>query len=249
MLNIIGITRFISLGPLTLAVGVLPYPLTFLCTDVISELYGKQRATQLVWVGLLVNFLVLGTLWLGQQLPAVDSALQPPWQVLELKEPVYLPDGSSLSGQGELFTLLYACTTGAVIASMVAYLAAQMCDVYLFHFYKRLTRGRHLWLRNNGSTMVSQLVDSFAVISLTFGAAWWRGEHTLSDLGGLMLSNYAFKFTAALLDTIPVYLLVRYLSRLLQIDPTLEASEPVADAPAEAFALPNAQPQVGSEEP
>ena len=60
MLNIIGITRFIQLGPLSLAVGVLPYPLTFLCTDLISELYGKARANFLVWVGLGLNIFIIG---------------------------------------------------------------------------------------------------------------------------------------------------------------------------------------------
>ncbi len=219
MLNIVGITRFIQIGPLALAVGVLPYPLTFLCTDLIGELYGKKRASHVVWVGLAVNVLVLGTLWLGQALPPVPAASQPPWQVLQLAEPVHLPDGSSLEDQAELFSLIYACTAGAVFASMAAYLAAQFCDVALFHFWKRVTKGKHLWLRNNGSTLVSQLVDSVVVITLTFGAAFLRGEHTLQALLLLVASNYAFKFTAALLDTLPLYVAVRWLSRYLEIDP------------------------------
>ncbi|MCH7812958.1 MAG: VUT family protein [Planctomycetes bacterium] len=74
MLNILGITRFIHIGPLALAVGVLPYPLTFLCTDFISEFYGKRRANFVVWVGLLLNVVVLAFLWLGHQLPAVGEA-------------------------------------------------------------------------------------------------------------------------------------------------------------------------------
>ena len=64
MLNIIGITRFVQLGPMALAVGVLPYPLTFLCTDLICEIYGKARANFLVSVGLGLNFLILGVLLL-----------------------------------------------------------------------------------------------------------------------------------------------------------------------------------------
>ena len=222
MLNIIGITRFIHLGPLALAVGVLPYPLTFLCTDLISELYGRKRAAGVVWVGLLINGLIIGTIWLGHALPAVGPDQQPPWQTLHFSEPVYLPDGSALTMSGELFTLIYACTAGAVFASMAAYLAAQFCDVYLFHFWKKLTKGKHLWLRNNGSTVVSQLVDSVVVIGLTFGAAFLRGEHTLAALLVLVGSNYLFKLTAALVDTVPFYLGVRYLSRYLEIDPTAE---------------------------
>jgi uncharacterized PurR-regulated membrane protein YhhQ (DUF165 family) len=222
MLNIIGITRFIQIGPLALAVGVLPYPLTFLCTDLISELYGRKRATSVVWVGLVINVMIIGTLWLGQALPAVAAEQQPPWQLLHFSQPVHLPDGSSLEQQGELYTLIFACTAGAMLASMVAYLAAQFTDVYLFHFWKRLTKGKHLWLRNNGSTVVSQLVDSVTVVGLTFGAAFMRGEQTMQALLVLVGGNYAFKLAAALLDTGPFYLGVRYLSRYLEIDPTAE---------------------------
>ena len=71
LLNVVGITRFIQLGPLALAVGVLPYPLTFLCTDLISELYGRKRANFLVWVGFSLNFFILGVLWLAQMIPSV----------------------------------------------------------------------------------------------------------------------------------------------------------------------------------
>lgn len=147
---------------------------------------------------------------------------QPPWQVLHLSEPVFLPDGSQLAEQGELFQMIYACTAGAVFASMAAYMTAQFADVYLFHFWKKLTKGKHLWLRNNGSTMVSQLVDSLVVIGLTFGAAFLRGEQTLAMMATLVASNYAFKLVAALLDTLPFYMGVRYLSRYLEIDPMQE---------------------------
>jgi hypothetical protein len=77
MLNILGITRFIHIGPLALAVGVLPYPLTFLCTDFISEFYGKRRANFVVWVGLLLNCIVLAFLWLGHQVPPIGEAARP----------------------------------------------------------------------------------------------------------------------------------------------------------------------------
>lgn len=222
MLNIIGITRFISIGPLQLAVGVLPYPLTFLCTDIIGELYGRRRASAVVWVGFLVNLLVIGTLWLGHALPDAPPAYQAPWQKIQVVGAVPLPTGRMLEGTIEPYQIIYACTAGSVFASMAAYLAAQFCDVYLFHFWKRLTRGRHLWLRNNGSTLVSQLVDSIMVISIVFGAAFLRGEKTLQDMLVLLASNYAFKFAAALADTLPFYLAVLWLSRWLKIDPLRE---------------------------
>lgn len=217
MLNIIGITRFITLGPLALAVGVLPYPITFLCTDLISELYGRARANFLVTVGLLLNFFILGTMWLGQWMPGVDAASQPPWQVIQLAADVGLPNGDTATGQVELFTLLYATTSGAVFASMMAYIAAQYCDVALFHFLKRLTNGKHLWLRNNGSTLVSQGVDSFMVISVTFGATFLAGAISFTTMLTLMGSNYLFKLTVALLDTPFFYLGVHYLKRFLHL--------------------------------
>ena len=215
MLNLLGITRFIDLGPWTLAVGVLPYPITFLCTDLISELYGRKRANFLVTFGLCLNLFILGFMWLGNALPAAE--IQAPWQTLNLSEPVALPDGSTVSGQVELFGLLYATTSGAVLASMLAYFAAQYCDVFMFHFWKNLTQGKHLWLRNNGSTIVSQGVDSFMVVAVTFGAQFLAGAMTLSTMFGLMTSNYLFKLTVALMDTIPLYLCVHYLRPYLGI--------------------------------
>ena len=218
LLNVVGITRFIQLGPMALAVGVLPYPLTFLCTDLISELYGRRRANFLVGVGFVLNFFILGILWLGSSIPAVDPSQQPPWQVIQLAEEIVLPNGEVLSQSAELFQLLYACTSGAVFASMMAYIAAQFCDVQLFHFFKRLTKGKHLWLRNNFSTLTSQLVDSFMVISVTFGATFLAGDITVAALLVLMGSNYLFKMAVALVDTLPFYYCTSKLKRYLEID-------------------------------
>ena len=204
LLNVVGITRFIQFGPLALAVGVLPYPLTFLCTDLISELYGKARANFLVSVGLGINFLILGVLTLGAVAPSV---------------PVTLPNGTVVESEVGLFQLIYATTSGAVFASMLAYIAAQYCDVQLYHFWKRLTRGKHLWLRNNFSTLLSQLVDSIMVVTVTFGAAFLAGDIAVAALFTLVGSNYAFKALCALIDTVPLYLLVHWLRGYLQLAP------------------------------
>lgn len=216
MLNIIGITRFVQLGPLALAVGVLPYPLTFLCTDLISELYGRSRANFLVTVGLILNGFIIGTMWVANMIPSVGPENQPPWQLIQLAEDIALPNGNTVSNSVELFTLLYATTTGAVVASMMAYIAAQYCDVFMFHFWKRLTRGKHLWLRNNGSTLVSQGVDSFMVITVTFGAQFLAGAMSGGAMLVLMGSNYLFKLCAALADTLPFYAGVHYLKKYLE---------------------------------
>ena len=218
LLNVIGITRFVQLGPMQLAVGVLAYPLTFLCTDLISELYGRARANFLVTVGLVLNIFILAVLSLGNYLPAVDPIAQPPWQTIELANSIGLPDGSAIDKSVELFSLVYACTAGAVFASMLAYVAAQYIDVYLFHYFRKLTNGKHLWLRNNGSTLVSQAVDSFVVISVTFGAVYLNGDMTIKVIVGLMLSNYLFKMFAALVDTPLIYLLANYLRKYLELE-------------------------------
>jgi uncharacterized integral membrane protein (TIGR00697 family) len=221
MLNILGVSRFVDLSfevggvriPMALAVGVLPYPVTFLCTDFISELYGRSRANAVVWVGLLLNLWVVGFLWLGGALPPAVAL-----------DPVSgLPPTDAYDFA---FFRIRTLTTGAVVASMVAYLAAQLCDVSLFHFWKRLTRGRHLWLRNNGSTLVSQFVDTFAVITITH--FWARGlpidpqAALWPQLWVFIGSGYVFKAVVALLDTLPFYLGVHWLSRWLEIDPSAE---------------------------
>ena len=217
LLNVVGITRFVEIGPMALAVGVLPYPLTFLCTDLICELYGRKRANFLVTLGLGLNLFILAILYIGNQLPAVGPEATPPWQAIKLAEDVILPNGQVVTGQVDLFYLIYACTSGAVFASMMAYLAAQYCDVQLFHFWKRLTKGRHLWLRNNFSTLVSQLVDATMVITVTFGAMFLRGDITLNQMTVLIASNYLFKMSVALLDTGPFYYFTFKLRRYLHI--------------------------------
>ena len=232
MLNILGITRFIHIGPLALAVGVLPYPLTFLCTDFISEFYGRRRAHFVVWVGLMLNLFVISFLWLGHQFPPISEQARPdwlpagsweppPWQLLTFTGPVMMPFGGEVR-EIELFEMVYRCTRSSVLASMLAYMAAQFCDVFLFHFWKRLTKGKYLWVRNNGSTMISQLVDATAVIFITFWGQWMAGQRTLADLMTLVGSNYLFKVSVAALDTIPFYLGVYLLRGYLKIDPTRE---------------------------
>ncbi len=222
MLNILGISRFIKLWGydfdgdgvdtiFAVAVGVLPYPLTFLCTDFISELYGKKRANLVVWVGLLLNIWVVFILWIGGVLPGFES-IDPAGEIVRDsadREPVFF----------EIRTLAF----GAVTASMIAYLIAQLVDVHVFHFWKSLTRGRYLWIRNNGSTLVSQLVDTVAVILITHfyaKALPVDPERTIwPQLAVFILTGYAFKFVIAMLDTIPFYLGARKLSRYLRLSP------------------------------
>ncbi len=221
LLNLLGISRFVDLSftifglevPMIVAVGVLPYPITFLCTDLISELYGRKRATEVVWMGLVLNVWIVIILWIGGALPGAPGAENVDPATGEL-----IPDAAGrLPPFFEIRTLAF----GAVTASMIAYLAAQWCDVQLFHLWKWLTKGRHLWLRNNGSTLVSQLVDTVAVILITH---YWAKALPVDlnmpiaqQLIVLIASGYAFKVTVALVDTGPIYLLVAWLRPFLGI--------------------------------
>lgn len=223
MLNILGITRFVDLSisvgtwtiPIAVAVGVLPYPLTFLCTDFISEFYGRRRANLVVLMGLVLNLWIVFILWLGGILPGFEA-----------RDPVSGEILRDAAGRLPVFYEVQALTFGAVAASMIAYLAAQFCDVFLFHFWKRITQGRHLWLRNNGSTLISQMVDTVSVILITHYYARALPVDRTQPIGRQLLffiaSGYGFKLVAALLDTVPFYLGVKYLSRFLQLDPTRE---------------------------
>lgn len=245
MLNILGISRFIvlfSINPaesgwqwnwgqwgeysFALAVGVLPYPVTFLCTDLISEFYGRRRASWVVTVGLLLNIWVVLILWLGGLLPQVP-AMDPATGLPPLENLTTDANGKLVDNDGFAFYRIRMLTFGAVVASMLAYLAAQFCDVYLYHFWKKLTNGRWLWLRNNGSTLVSQMVDTTAVILITHFYANGlplppEGRGLWTHLLIFIVTGYVFKFVVALLDTIPLYLLVGWLKNYLQFDPVTE---------------------------
>ena len=253
LLNVLGISRFIVLASYSkldsgaweftwgqwgqisfaLAVGVLPYPITFLCTDLISEFYGRKRANWVVMVGLLLNVWVVFILWLGAALPqqpTFDENGLPKVEVVEkvtdngIEHVAVVPDDYA-------FYRIKQMAYGAVVASMVAYLLAQFCDVWLYHFWKRLTKGRHLWLRNNGSTLVSQLVDTIAVILISqFYARSLpppaEGATLAQHLLMLIATGYLFKVAAALLDTGPFYLAVAWLKGYLEFDPTVDHESP-----------------------
>jgi len=226
LLNVLGISRFVDLSftlfglqiPMVVAIGVLPYPVTFMCTDLISELYGEKKARDMVWVGLLLNVWVIFLLWLGGVLPGFES-IDPITGALTL----------DAAGREPVFFELRELAFGAVAASMMAYLIAQFVDVRLFHFWKRLTNGKHLWLRNNASTMVSQIVDTTAVILITHFYANAlpidRQADIWPQLFVFIASGYVFKLLVAAADTGPVYLAVHYLRPYLGLQGNEEATD------------------------
>lgn len=210
--NVIGTTKFVTLFAfdmpgwlqaitpavvrdgniytMSVPVGVLAYPVTFLATDLISELFGRKKAQLVVWVGFFLNFFMLLVMSVGH----------------------WLPNTGGVSGGLPLFEGVYEFMVGNTIASMIAYLTAQTVDVRLFHFWKNLTGGKHLWLRNNASTMFSQLVDSTAILSILYLAGnLGDSVNSVATLIILILNSYLFKFFFALFDTPLFYLGVKFL--------------------------------------
>lgn len=157
------------------SVGILPYPITFLITDLISEIYGGKRATQVVFAGLGASLFTLLIIVVADAAPAAE------WSPVS--------DGE--------FRHVFGQTAIAVGASMIAYLFAQFVDIRVFHFWKRLTGGRMLWVRNNFSTLTSQFIDTFTVsLLLCLG-----GEIKWFMFWTLVFNGFAFKALVALVDT------------------------------------------------
>lgn len=169
-----------------LSVGILPYPITFLITDIISEIYGKKKANQVVIAGIFASFFSMLIILIANYTPAISDS------------PI----------DNFTFTKVFGLSPIAVLASMLAYLFAQFVDIRIFHFWKRKTKGKHLWLRNNFSTFSSQLIDTLTVVTLlcVFGVLPW------TMFGTLVVSGFLFKVIIALLDT-PILYFIVYLFR------------------------------------
>ena len=169
-----------------ISVGILPYPVTFLITDLISEIFGKKKANQVVTAGIFASLFSLLIVYVSDASPATD------WS----------PVGD------ELFRDVFGRTILAVMASMLAYLGAQYVDIHIYHFWKNYTKGKHLWLRNNGSTISSQIIDTMTVLLLlcSFDVIAWE------RFTGLLIGGVLFKMLIALLDTPFLYFFV-YLIR------------------------------------
>ena len=170
-----------------ISVGVLPYPITFLITDLISEIYGQKKANQVVTAGIFASFFSMGIILVADLAPAIPES------------PV----------NDTLFKQVFSLSPLAVLASMIAYLCAQYVDIAIYHFWKRVTKGRMLWLRNNFSTFSSQFIDTFTVVGLLciFGVLPWDLFY------GLVVSGFLFKVFIAALDTPLLYLFVYILRK------------------------------------
>lgn len=173
-----------------ISAGVLPYPVTFLLTDLLSEIYGRKKTNMVVYVGFFASMFVLLILYLGSAFPAIENS----------------------TVQDADYNVVFQNSWRVILASMVAYLFAQLIDVRLFHFWKRLTKGKMLWLRNNASTIVSQLVDTTLVVLVLF-----VGTLSYETMGGYILDGWFFKVLCALLDTFFIYLFVGLIKKKFKL--------------------------------
>ena len=174
-----------------LSVGIIAYPITFLVTDIISEIYGQKRANKVVIAGVFASFFALLIVIVSTEAPATS------WSPIS----------------DTIFKKVFGFTYIAVGASLAAYLLAQFLDVKIFHYWKKKTNGKHLWLRNNFSTFSSQLIDTASILFLlcSFGVIEWE------LFGMLLLSGYLFKVLFALFDTPIIYLCVYLMRRYFNI--------------------------------
>ena len=222
--NIIGVKLFVAFpellenacfgGTCTLTSGIVTYPLTFLITDTVSELYGRKRADFMVAVGFVMSLVMVLLVQMVLALPGSSA-----WVNKGLGY-------TDVAGMQTAFESVFTLPGTLVFGSMTAYLLAQLLDNRLFHFLRKRTGGRHLWLRNNGSTMVSQAVDTLIVNSIflgfDLGLPW-------PVVGQIMIAVYLFKLAIAAIDTPLVYLLVGRLRTYLNL-PSAEAEYPASDS-------------------
>ena len=184
------ITIDLGFKTFVISAGVLPYPITFLITDILSEIYGKKKTARIVWAGFGASLFVLGVLLLAQQFTAIAGS------------PV----------DDETFNKVFGNSWRVIFASMTAYLFAQLIDVRIYHFWKEKTAGKHLWLRNNFSTVFSQLVDTTLVVCVLF-----LGVRSHSEIIQFILDGWLFKILCAFIDTPLLYASTAFIRNKLDL--------------------------------
>lgn len=178
--NVVAGKVVLLFGRLVVPAAVVAYAITFLATDIINEVWGKDQANELVRVGFVAQILAAALIYVAAQLPVAP----------------FMPEVQ------EAFLLLLGQNYRFVAASMIAYLVSQTTDVYLFDWWRSKTQGSHKWLRNNLSTMTSQLIDTVIFITIAFYG-------TVPNLGTMIVSQYVVKWVLAVLDTPFFYFFTR----------------------------------------
>lgn len=182
LLSNILASKIVVLGGFLLPAAIILYPLTFLMTDVVGEIEGKKSARDLVMAGFYMSLVMVVSIVVARVLPPASF-----WH------------------HQEAFETVLGATPRIVMASMIAYLASQFHDVWAFHWWRGKTGGRHLWIRNIASTVLSQGIDTVLFILIAFG-----GLYAWPAIAVMIGSQYLVKVGIAIFDTPFCYLLVRY---------------------------------------
>lgn len=190
--------KLFAVGPATLSAGMLPFPITFLLTDLLNEFYGKRTARVVTWVGFGMAMFTFAIITIAVLLPFSDVTRAADWKGVTQPS----------------FDAVFANGQRILIASMVAYLLAQFTDIWVFNKVKTATHGRLLWLRATGSTLVSQLIDTVVIQTLA-----WEGTLDPTALVGLIASSYGVKVLIAVGLTPVLYLGHALVERVLGIEP------------------------------
>ena len=193
-----------------LTCGVLLWPVVFVMTDIINEYYGRRGVRFLSWLTIIL--IAFGFLMLFGAINTTPNS----WWVTSKKE-------IGIDNMNTAFNGIYGQGLGIIIASMTAFLVAQLVDVVIFHKIKKATGEKKIWLRATGSTVVSQLIDSFIALLIAFyfypkyvpnqGSPW-----PFDQLLAICLVNYIYKFSMALLLTPIIYLMHGWIENYLGKD-------------------------------
>ena len=174
--------KLIQIGPFIMSIGILPWPIVFLTTDIINEHFGRDGVKKLSFItaGLIAYCILI--LFIGTKIPAFIT-----------KETVNNEQFYAVFGQG-IFIM---------VASLIAFIVSQLVDVSIFWFLRNKTGKKMIWLRSTGSTVISQLIDTFIVSGIAF---WIPGKISTSQYLNMSMSSYAFKLILAIVLTPLIYL-------------------------------------------
>ncbi len=180
--------KLIQIGPFTMSIGVIPWPIVFLTTDLINEYFGKSGVRRLTFLTAILITYAFIILYISIGIPSA---------------------GFSPVGDRE-FEIVFGQSLWIIIGSLCAFLASQLIDVIVFWFFRKKTGSKMLWLRATGSTVVSQFIDSFVI---TFIAFWIPEKLNFSEFINLAVTNYSYKLIIAVLLT-PLFISGIILSKI-----------------------------------
>jgi uncharacterized integral membrane protein (TIGR00697 family) len=181
--------------------GMLTFPITFLLGDLINEYYGPKATKQTVYIGLIMSVMVFTVMNIAQVLPYLNK----PFNVTP-----------------EAFNMIFGSAKLMYVASIAAYLVGQLLDIWLFGVIKKITKGEYLWVRATGSTLISQLIDSFVVSYIAFGfgkRVTGQVPATLREVWNIACTGYALKFVIAALITPILYALRDIMHKKFKLEP------------------------------